>query len=265
MNTLAAQRLNRDTCMRALADFWRAETRVEETREGLVVALPLLYPDGWQIVVSLEQLSARDVRMSDKGRTLGKLAELGLNWDRSAKSNQALLDERLKAFELQKDGFEITGTTRLPLQGLDIHLFGEALVSIAHLAYRAEVGQSQQSAADAAVRRMLETRKARFQERGVVNGRLERGIRVDFLVQNNGAMAVEVVKRQGNMLPYMEQWGWRWMDIRDGNPDMLRAMIFDPDKQDWDDTALSIGRSVCDVFCPYYEANAFEDALGRVA
>ena len=152
MNTITTQRLDRDACVRALADFWRDETRVEETREGLAVALPLLYPDGWQVVVSLEQLTAHDVRISDKGRTLGKLAELGLNWDRSAKSNQSLLDERLRTFELQRDGFEITGTARLPLQGLD-----------------------------------------------------------------------------------------------------------------WDDTALSIGRSVCDVFCPYYAANAFEDALGRVA
>lgn len=265
MNMISTQRLDRETCLTALTDFWRAETRVEETREGLAIALPMLYPDGWQVVVSLEQLTARDVRLSDKGRTLGRLAELGLNWDRSAKNNQSLLDERLKAFELQRDGFEITGMARLPLQGIDIHLFGEALVSVAHLAYRVETGQSQQSAADAAVRRMLENRKVRFQERATINGHLERGIRVDYLVQNSGVMAVEVVKRQGNMLAYMEQWGWRWMDIRDGNPGLIRAMIFDPDKQDWDDTALSIGRSVCDVFCPYYEANSFEDALGRVA
>lgn len=265
MSTTATQRLDRETCMEALAAFWRAETRVEKTREGLVIALPLLYPDGWQVVVALEQLTARDVRLSDKGRTLGALAELGLNWERSAKYNRALLDERLKAFELQQDGFEIASTVRLPLQGLDVHLFGEALVSIAHLAYRIETSQHQQSAADAAVRRMLEAGKSRFQERATINGRLERGIRVDYLVQNKGAMAVEVVKRQGNMLPYMEQWGWRWTDIREGNPNMLRAMIFDPDKQDWDDTALSIGRNVCDIFCPYYEANSLEEALARVA
>lgn len=265
MNTTATLNLNRDTCLGALAEFWRAETRVEETREGLVAALPLLYPDGLQVVLTLEQLTASDVRLSDKGRTLGKLAEMGLNWDRAAKQNHALLNERIKAFELQRDGFEITTTIRLPLQGLDVHLFGEALVSIAHLAYRVEAAQAPQSAADAAVRRMFEVHKTRFQERATVNGRLERGIRVDYLAQNSGVMAIEVVKRQGNMLALMEQWGWRWTDIREGNPRMLRAMIYDPDKQDWDDTALSIGRSVCDIFCPYYEAAAFEDALGRVA
>lgn len=64
-----------------------------------------------------------------------------------------------------------------------MHLFGEALVSIAHLAYRVEAAQPPQSAADAAIRRTLEARKTRFQERALVNGRLERNIRVDYLVQ----------------------------------------------------------------------------------
>lgn len=265
MNTIAMQKLDRETCERALAEFWRAETRVEKTGQGLVVALPMLYPDGWQVVVALEQLTSRDVRLSDKGRTLGNLAELGLNWDRAAKQNKALLEERLKAFDLQRDGFELTMMVRLPLKGIDVHVFGEALVSIAHLAYRVEAAHPRQSAADAAVRRMFEVHKTRFQEGAKVNGHLERGIRVDYLVRNSGALAVEVVKRQGNMLPLMEQWGWRWGDIRNGNPDMSCAMIYDPDIQEWDDTSLSIGRSVCDIFCPYYEAALFEDALGRIA
>jgi hypothetical protein len=39
-------------------------------------------------------------------------------------------------------------------------------------------------------------------------------------------------------------------------------MVYDPDKQDWEDTALEIGRKVCDLFCPYFETqeiNAFID------
>ena len=35
-----------------------------------------------------------------------------------------------------------------------------------------------------------------------MDGRLDRSIRVDYLVLNGGTMAIEVVKRQGNMLPY---------------------------------------------------------------
>ena len=68
---------------------WRAHSRA--------VALPMLYPDGWQVVADLEQLTPHEAKLSDKGRTLGKLAELGLNWERGASRNQALLDERLVA------------------------------------------------------------------------------------------------------------------------------------------------------------------------
>ncbi len=63
----------------------------------------------------------------------------------------------------------------------------------------------------------------------------------------------------------MEQWGWRWTDIRHGNPDMLRAMVYDPDQQEWSDTALRIGQSACDIFCPYFDSDALGEALGRVA
>lgn len=265
MNTLTSAHLDRDACLRALSEFWNAETRIEETREGFAVALPLLYPDGLQVLVYIEALTPHAVRLSDKGRTLGNLAELGLNWDRNARHNQTLLNDRIQAFELTVDGFDLSSTVAFPLKGLDLHLFGEALVSIAHLAYRVEAVQPVASAAAATVRRLLETRKLPFQEQAVLSGKLERGIRVDYLIQNKRSLAIEVVKRRGPMLPYMEQWGWRWMDVRNGNPDMIRAMIYDPDKQDWDDTALSIGQSVCDIFCPYYEAQTFERALDQVA
>jgi len=264
MNTLTSAHLNRDACLRALTEFWNAETRVEETREGFAVALPLLYPDGWQVVVHIEALTPHAVRLSDKGRTLGNLAELGLNWGNS-RNTQALLNERLQAFELQVDGFDLSSMAPLPLKGLDLHLFGEALVSIAHLAYRVETVHPVASVAAASVRRLLEARKLPFKEQAILNGKLEREIRVDYLIQNNHRMAIEVVKRRGPMLNYMEQWGWRWMDVRNGNPGLLRAMVFDPDQQEWDDTALNIGRSVCDVFCPYYEVQELETALDHVA
>lgn len=118
MNTIAVQRLDREACLRSLVDFWQAETRIEETPRGLTVALPMLYPDGWQVVADLEQLTPHEVKLSD---------------------------------------------------------------------------------------------------------------------------------------------------IRNGNPEMLRAMVYDPDQQEWNDTALSIGRSVCDIFCPYFDSAALGDALGRVA
>lgn len=265
MKTIAKQTLNRADCLKELTDFWQAETRIEQTFNGLAVALPMLYPDGWQVVIELEQLTPNVVKLTDKGRTLGKLIEDGLNWDRNGSRNQSLLDERLNVFELQRDGFEIFTTTPLPLQGLKVHFFAEALVSVAHLVYRIEAGQMPQSVADAAVRRLLEARKVRFGRGETINGAVESQIHIDYLIRQRSGMAIEVVKRHRDILPYMEQWGWRWNDIKKANPDMIRAMIFDPDQQEWNETALKIGRAVCNVFCPYYESESLEAALKSVA
>jgi hypothetical protein len=63
----------------------------------------------------------------------------------------------------------------------------------------------------------------------------------------------------------MEQWGWRWTDLREKNPGLIRAMIYDPERQDWEETAEEIGRSVCDVFCPYHETEVINEAITLAA
>ena len=38
-------------------------------------------------------------------------------------------------------------------------------------------------------------------------------------------------------------------------------MVYDPENQSWDDTALRIGNKVCDCFCRYDEAEPLNEAL----
>jgi len=38
-------------------------------------------------------------------------------------------------------------------------------------------------------------------------------------------------------------------------------MVYDPDNQSWESTALAIGRSVCEVFCPYFEQEVIQKAI----
>lgn len=64
-------------------------------------------------------------------------------------------------------------------------------------------------------------------------------------------------------MPYMEQWGFRWHDLRRRHPKLLRAMVYDPDTQEWDETSLKLGREVCDLFCPYYETAAIHTLLEK--
>ena len=65
------------------------------------------------------------------------------------------------------------------------------------------------------------------------------------------------------MLAYMDPWDWRWLDVKDQNPLVLRAMVYDPDRQAWDDTAKGIATRVCDFFCPYFETQTINAAIDR--
>lgn len=47
------------------------------------------------------------------------------------------------------------------------------------------------------------------------------------------------------------------------HPNLVKAMVFDPDNQKWDAASLRIGEKACDVFTPYTEADeALDAALG---
>lgn len=248
--------------MRAFQD---TETRVEPTAHGFAMALPLMYPDGMQVVVNLEQAAPRDVILSDGGRTLGALHEMGLHLDGGGRRTQELLAERLRTFELRQEGFNLLRAVRLPLQGVDIQIFAEAIVSIAHLQYRIERAQPAKQGAMAAVHQILDARKVFYRTNAPLDGRVEKAIRVDYLLGQASQLALQVISRRGPVRDYMEQWGWRWTDIRNQNPGILRGMVYDPDSQEWDHTSLSIGREVCDVFCPYTERAELNAALDRVA
>jgi len=56
----------------------------------------------------------------------------------SKTTNRDLLDEKVKAFKMERSGMELQKVVKLPLDAIGIHLFGEALVSISHLIYRHE-------------------------------------------------------------------------------------------------------------------------------
>lgn len=42
-------------------------------------------------------------------------------------------------------------------------------------------------------------------------------------------------------------------------------MYYDPENQQWDDGSLAIGRKVCEIFHPYYEAELVQRDLERHA
>ena len=231
--------------------------------ERIALTLPLMYPDGWQVTVHLTPTIPGCLRLSDHGKAVGSLIETGMNLD--SRHTASLLDERLKIFEVRREGLLLTKDVRLPLQGIDVQIFAEALVSIAHLIYRHEPASLQASPADKVVRGIFAARNIKPRRNVPMEGQIEKRILVDYVVDARGQMALEVVHKRDNLLPYMEQWAFRWDDLRKKNKQLVAAMVYDPENQAWDSTALRIGSGVCDVFCRYDEAVGLNLALDKLA
>jgi hypothetical protein len=100
-------------------------------------------------------------------------------------------------------------------------------------------------------------------ENVALEGRVEKKIKVDYLITGSRRLAMEVIKRRGSDLGYIERWAWRWTDLRNQDGELLNGMIYDPDVQDYDQTALAVGRSVCDIFCPYFETDQIHALLSK--
>ena len=71
---------NPNTIRESLQSFW-SEMEIAETRTGLALAVPLCCPDGWQIIVEVDELTPKAARLTDRGRILQWLASLGQNVD----------------------------------------------------------------------------------------------------------------------------------------------------------------------------------------
>ncbi len=253
--------LHPDQLRASLLDFWKGALEIAVTADGLECAVPQSYPDGWQIVLKFEMLTPGVVRLSDGGKTLWQLAQTGQNLE--ADATAARLGEILGAFKLERDGWNLSRSMRWPVPGEEIHLFTEALVSVAHLGYLHDPTPKPSNVARQTVEKVLRERKLEFRTKHRLEGRVEKRIEVDFYAEPKRALAVQVLGRRGVVTSYMEQWGFRWRDLHDAHPQLLRVMLYDPAVQDVDSTASAIGSSVCDYFGPYHETNRLHEIIDR--
>src|SRR5260221_175859 len=107
--------LNPNTIRESLQSFWSETLEVAETRTGLALAVPLCRPDGWQIIVEVDELTPKAARLTDRGRILQWLANSGQSVD--GPGFASLLNDRLRTFGLSRDGWEIYHEVSQPLQG----------------------------------------------------------------------------------------------------------------------------------------------------
>ena len=221
--------------------------------------------DGWQVVVAIEQVSATRAIISDRGETLAKLNNAGMDLDFEV--TRRLFLERLQAFGLINDGNDLKKEINLPLKGVEVQLFAEAIVSIGHLVYRHEPAKLRSDHVYHQVRSLIRRTRLKFIEGSgaFISGRTEKQIGVDFLIQENRNIACKSVERRGRMRDYMEQWGYRWLDAKKNDVTLVTAMFYDPENQQWDDGSIAIGRDVCEIFRPYHDIAAIESDLCKFA
>ena len=167
----------------------------------------------------------------------------------------------------RKQLVDIGPLTGMPIQGLDIHLFGEALSGLTHLLFRHELTQASNVHVFEGVRRSLDQIKLKYVvgADAWVSGLISKSIQMDFLVTAKARVAIKTVQRRGRIHDYMEQWGYRWIDAQVANPGLVRAMIFDPDIQEWDENSRAIGERHCEIFRPYFESELIQTDLIRLA
>ena len=242
-----------------LQAFWQESLEIASTPRGLEFAVPQSYPDGWQIVLLLELPTGTTARLSDGGKTLWHLAQTGQNIEADVTAQR--IRELCETYQLKRDGWNLFRFLPWPTPGAEIQLFTEALVSIAHLAYLHEPAAQTVNVSRETVERVFRERQIDAKTNHLLVGKVEKRIRVDYFASPYRSLAVQVLGRRGAVTSYMEQWGFRWRDLHDAHPRLLRVMLYDPAVQDIDSTATAIGEAVCDYFGPYDNVTRLHDLL----
>ncbi|MEX2381310.1 MAG: hypothetical protein WD490_02915 [Opitutales bacterium] len=238
--------------------FWDSNLRIERNAAGIVIAPPVMDATGWQVVLHLEPMTPGKWMVSDHGKTLANGLPEG------AKGFKERLHQLENSFGFRREGLELVKIVSEPFDAVELQIFAEGMAAVSHL-----VLHLLEQAKPASFTGVVESRVSSFfYSRHIaaardtkLKGKVEAEIVVDFFVPAKRPLAVEMVKRNRNLRPYMEQWGWRWTDLKEANPDLVRIMVYDPDNQKWDETSIKIGRKVCELFIPYTETERLAEHI----
>jgi Domain of unknown function DUF1828 len=203
VNDFGISTLDPEACRKALLSFYSEIVELKDAGEWLHLSLPLMNADGFQISISISQISERFVLLSDRGETLSFLDCRGVST--KSKATRRLIQNHIAAFEIETMGEQLTKVVSLPIQGIDMHLFGEALAGLTHLIFRHEANQSANPHVYEAVLHKLESAKMSF-KRGAgafIKGRTSKSIPVDFLISSKRNVAIKAVQRKEDIHEYI--------------------------------------------------------------
>lgn len=119
-----------DACRSALSSFWNDACSIESTKNGLVLTLPILLADGWQVTVYVERQSDGYIKLCDKGQMNSWLFSHGVDIEKDwFKESAAPL---IRQFGIHEDECGFSRMLRLPADACEIQLFGAFLSTMSH-------------------------------------------------------------------------------------------------------------------------------------
>ncbi len=243
-----------------LEDFWRNALEISQSGDTFTLALPQTFPDGWQMLVDLRDHHPAGVRLSDGGRTLGWLLAHGQNIETEVMAGH--IRDICTECEMERDGLELFCWLAKGLEGADVHVFAEALVAIAHLHYLREIKPRTLDIPDQTLQRVFVDHKILAKANASLQGKVRKDVKVDYLIEQK-MMAFQIIRRHGRILSTMEQWGWRWHDLKTALPKLKPVMLYDPHTQEIDSESRAIGEEVCGLFCSYEETDRIHEFIGK--
>lgn len=254
-------KLHINSLHQAIVGFWSDALKIETTANGLVIAVPQTGADGWQLVINITETAPGVVRISDAGRTLSQLGASGQNIDSGATSRH--IDDIAKNNHLTREGLEFCRTISWPINPVDLHVFAEGLSAISNLWVLQEPNVRTPDIADQTLQRVFADHNVKPRKGATLAGKTEKSIKVDYLLEAKKPVAFEILRRRNTLYPLMEQWGFRWQDLKKVNHDLMPVMLYDPASQEIDEGSRAIGEDVCSLFCAYDQTDRIHAVLAE--
>lgn len=255
-------KLTQESIRSLMSEFWSEALELEATRSGLSMAVPQTFPDGWQVTLDLDDQMPSGVKVTDRGRTLGWLAAQGQNIETDTVKRH--LESICHECRMERDGLELYQWIAGSIEAVQIHIFAEALVNVAHLCYLRDLKTRTLDVPDQTLQKVFKDHRVEAVKGHTLDGHARKKVRVDYLVANRSPMAFQIIREQGKILNTMERWGFRWNDLRAETPTLRSAMIYDPHHQQIDRESRAIGEDVCELFCSYEDTEQIHEFLGKV-
>lgn len=242
-----------------LTNFWHSILEVQDTPQGLLFTMPVSYPDGWQVVLVLQQVTPQTWLLSDQGQTINWLMGQGMKLQTDAM--QSHLKRLCGEHFLQLCDGVLSRQLSWPLHASDVHVFAEGVAAIARLDLLNEHRVLEEDVATHAVERILKDAHLPNQRHHKLAITAERFVTVDFYVPQKRPAAIQILKTKTDLAGTMEKWGFRWRELKGLNPGLAPIMLFDRNTQTIDAYSRHIADAECQLFCGFDESDRIHSTL----